>query len=79
MELELKPTYRLVSHYLEVGLRKEDSELIYDGLKKFDELGFLPHYRTLKKLGQLRHMPDDIYVILKNKFPKYGWMTNKVR
>ena len=79
MNRELKPTYKLLSHYLEAGLRKEDSGIIYDGLKTFLEHDLAPHYKVLKKLGQLRHMPDNIYVLLKTKFPTYGLLTKKVR
>ena len=79
LESGYQPKYKLVSHYLEAGLRKEDSELIYDGLKKFHELGLVPHQYVLKKLGQLRHMPDNIYVLLKTKFPQYGLLKQRIR
>ena len=79
MTLELKPTYKLLSHYLEAGLRKEDSEIIYDGLKAFLKHDLAPHYKVLKQLGQLKRMPDNIYVLLKTKFPTYGVMQKKVR
>ena len=75
----LRPTYKLVAQYLEAGMRKEDSEIIYDGLKKFDELGLIPHDRVLKRLGSIKHMPDKLYMILKTKFPTYGALQSNIR
>ena len=78
-EKGLKPTYKLISQYLEAALRKEDSELIYKGLSKFADIGLTPHHRVLKRLGDLKHVPDNIYVILKTKFPQYGNIKLAVR
>ena len=66
------PTWRLVSHYLEAGMRKEDSGMIIDGLQKFVEIGMDPHHSVLKKLGEIKHMPDKLYMLLETKFPAYG-------
>ena len=53
-------------------MRKEDSGMIIDGLQKFVEIGMDPHHSVLKKLGEIKHMPDKLYMLLETKFPAYG-------
>ena len=73
------PTWRLVSNYLEAGMRKEDSAVIIDGLQKFVEIEMDPHHKVLKKLGEIKHMPDKLYMLLKANFRTYGVLQEKVR
>ena len=78
-EKGLQPTWRLLSNFLEAGLRKNDPEIIIHALTKFVEQKLEPHPRALKLLGNIRHMPDEIYVILRKYFPRYGAVAQDLR
>lgn len=64
-EAGLKPINKLVGSYLEAGIRKQNTELIIHALTKFIEIGQEPHHRVLKLLGNLKRIPDELYVLLK--------------
>ncbi len=71
-EAGLKPVRSLASSYLEAGLRSEKTEIIIHALTKFKEIGQEPHHRVLKLLGNLKHIPDELYVLLRTDFTQYG-------
>ena len=75
----LKPIRSLVSSYLEAGLRKQDTEIIIHALSKFLEIKQEPHDRVLKLLGNLKKIPDELFVMLRKNFTRYGLMKEKVR
>lgn len=77
--LGLKPIRSLAHSYLEAGLRKENTEIIIHALTKFMEIKQEPHDRILKLLGNLKHMPDELYVLLKKNFRNYGLMLERTR
>ena len=65
--------------YLEAGLRKQDTEMIIHALTKYKEAGTEPHHRVLKLLGNLRQIPDELFVLLRRDFTRYGHLIEKVR
>ena len=75
----LKPIRKLVASYLEAGLRTENTEIIIHALTKFKEINQEPHHRVLKLLGNLRNIPDELFVLLKKDFTQYGALIQKVR
>ena len=78
-EAGLKPIRNLCQCFLEAGLRKQDTELIIHALTKFIEIKQEPHHRVLKLLGNLRNIPDELYVLLKKNFTNYGLLKDNVR
>ena len=75
----LRPIRDLVSSYLEAGLRKQDTEIIIHALSKFMEIKQEPHDRVLKLLGNLKKIPDELFVMLRKNFRRYGLMMDRVR
>ena len=75
----LRPIRSLASSYLEAGLRKQDTEIIIHALSKFLEIKQEPHDRVLKLLGNLKKIPDELFVMLRKNFTRYGLMKEKVR
>ena len=78
-EAGLKPIRSIASSYLEAGLRKEDPEIIIHALTKFIEIKQEPHERVLKLLGNLKQIPDELYVLLRQNFTTYGKLISRVR
>lgn len=74
-----KPIYKCMKVFLEVAMRKKDANLIQEALERFDEHGLVPHPRVLKELNSVQHMPDEIYLLLRHKFPRYGLGLKRVR
>ena len=65
--------------YLEAGLRKKDTEIIIHALTKFIEIGHEPDHRALKLLGNLKHIPDELFFLLRKNFTNYGSLLQRVR
>jgi len=78
-EAGLKIINKLAASYLEAGLRKQDTEVIIHALSKFKEIGQEPHHRVLKLLANLREIPDELYVILRRDFTRFGPLIQKIR
>ena len=68
----------MASAYLEAALRKSDTLTVHDALNKFIEIKAEPHERVLKLLGNMTHLPDEIFVLVRQNFTKYGKMIDKV-
>lgn len=62
---DIAPNKLILNTVLEVGLRKADSNLIYDTLKIYVEQKKEPHERQLAKLANLKQIPDRLYVLLR--------------
>jgi len=69
----------MLTSYLEAGLRLQDTEMIIHALTKYTERGMEPHHRVLKLLSNLRQIPDELFVILRRDFQRYGPLIQKVR
>lgn len=66
------PNKLLLNTVLEAGMRKKDSDLIYDVMEKYVELKLEPHPRQLKLLSNIKHIPDRLFVLIRKNFPHYG-------
>ena len=64
---------------LEAGLRTDVADVIYDALKDFVEIKRTPHKRIINKLNNILHIPDRIYVLLKQHFGFSGQMKRRTR
>ena len=42
-------------------------------------MGQEPHHRVLKLLGNMKQMPDELYMILRRDFRRYGALIENVR
>lgn len=72
----------LVTTYLEAGMRMEEggTDIICEALLKMVEIGQTPHPRVLKKLSNIKHIPDRLFVILRKNFnQEHGLMRLKTR
>jgi len=69
----------MASSYLEAALRKNDVISIHAALTKFIEIKKEPHHRVLKLLGNMVHIPDELYVLVRKNFTRYGKMIDRVR
>ena len=71
-ESNIKPNKLLLNTVLEAGMRKQDSDLIYEVMSQFLEIKQEPHPRQLKHLSNIKHIPDRLFVLLRKNFPNYG-------
>jgi hypothetical protein len=72
----------LATSYLEAGMRMGEtgSDIICEALEKFIEIDHKPHPRVLKKLSNIKHIPDRLFVILRKNFgAEDGLMRLKTR
>ena len=60
-------------------MRKKDTEIIIHALTKFIEIGHEPDHRDLKLLGNLKQIPDELYVLLRKNFTNYGALLSRLR
>ena len=68
------PNKKFLMTVLVAGQRLNDADLICDSLEDFVAIKHEPHHRQLKHLSNMRHIPDRLFVILKQNFKKYGLM-----
>lgn len=69
---KIAPNKLMLSTVLEAGLRKEDSDVVYDVLTSYVELKQEPHIRQLKTLSMLKHIPDRLFVLIRKNFNVQG-------
>ena len=69
----------MLSTVLEAGLRKEDSDIVYDVLTSYVELKQEPHIRQLKTLSMLKHIPDRLFVLIRKNFNVQGKIGMQTR
>lgn len=72
----------LAASYLEAGMRMGETgtDVICEALEKFVEIGHVPHVRVMKKLSNIKHIPDRLFVILRKNFnQEFGLMRLKTR
>ena len=49
-------------------MRQEDSDKIFEVLQEYEAMKLSPGLKLLKKVSNLRELPDKIYVIIKNNW-----------
>jgi hypothetical protein len=64
---------------LEASMRTDDADMVYDAMTDFIKIKREPHKRLLGKLNNMLHMPDRLYVLLKEHFGWSGQMTQNIR
>ena len=57
---------------LEASMRIDKSDVVYDVLSDFLEIQRKPHVGLLHTLNKIKHMPDRLYVLLKENFAISG-------
>ena len=66
----IKPNKMLLNTVLQAAVRTDDADVVYESLQDFVAIGHEPHARTLATLTNMKHIPDRLYVLLKQN---YGW------
>jgi hypothetical protein len=64
---------------LEASIRTDDTDLVFDSLNDFLNIKREPHRRLINKLNNIKHIPDRLYVLLKENFGYSGQMTRRTR
>ena len=75
----IKPNQMYLDSVLEASMRIDKSDIVYDALTDFLEIKRRPAGRLLYQLNVLKHMPDRLYVLLKENFATSGLMTKNLR
>lgn len=60
-------------------MRTNDADVIFDSLNDFIHIKREPHRRLINKLNNIKHIPDRIYVVLKEHFGWSGQMKRRTR
>ena len=79
LDAKITPNKLMLSTVLEAGLRKEDSDIVYDVLTSYVELKQEPHIRQLKTLSMLKHIPDRLFVLIRKNFNVQGKIGMQTR
>lgn len=66
------PNQLYLNSVLEASVRTDDADIVYDALKDFLAIKREPHRRLLNTLNNLKHIPDRIYMLLRENFPHSG-------
>ena len=66
------PNQMYLDSVLEAGLRTDDSAVVFDAMSDFIRLKKDPHRRLLNQVVNLKHMPDRLYVLLKENYSHKG-------
>ena len=64
---------------LEASMRLDKSDVVFDVLTDFLEIKRKPHVGYLHKLNKIKHMPDRLYILIKENFAISGQMTKNLR
>lgn len=76
---DLRPNKAFLNCSLEASIRSDDADIVYDSLIDFVEIKQMPHKRILSTLNNMKHIPDRIFVVLKENFGYSGQMTRRTR
>lgn len=68
----IQPNQFYLNTVLEASMRTDDADIVYNSLQDFLEIKREPHYRLVHKLNLMKHIPDRLYVLLKENFKKSG-------
>ena len=60
-------------------MRLDKSDIVYDVLTSFLEIKRQPATRLINKLNVIKHMPDRLYILLKENFATSGQMNKNLR
>jgi hypothetical protein len=68
----MRPTFNLLETYIQMGIRLMNMTMILEALTIFKKLKRLPKNSTLKYLGELKGLPDEIIVSLMDFGIRFG-------
>jgi len=68
----MKPLLSILNMHLDAAMRLNNSDRIVESLQKIHELGLRPKRHYLKQLGQIKDLPDRIFIELQ-KFPRFAY------
>ena len=66
----ITPNQLYLDTVLEASLRTDNADVIYDALNDFINIKREPHRRLVNKINSIHHIPDRLYVLMKENF---GW------
>lgn len=75
----IRPNQMYLNTVLDASMRTDKSDIVYDVLKDFLDIKRKPHVGYLHNLNKIKHMPDRLYVLLKENFAISGQMTKNIR
>ena len=64
MREDLRPTFNSLELYIQMGIRLMDMNMVLEGLNWFKKLKRHPKNSTLKFLGTLKNLPEEIVASL---------------
>ena len=76
---KITPNQMYLNGVLEASMRTDDADLVYDSLNDFIAIKRQPHRRMINQLNNIKHIPDRVYVLLKENFGYSGQMTKRTR
>lgn len=72
MKEELRPSFKLLETYLQMGIRLMDMNMVLEALDMFKKLKRHPKNSTLKFLGNLKDLPVEIQTSLMDFQIRFG-------
>lgn len=72
MKEENRETFNMMHMYLDIGIRMMDMRMVLDGLNMFKKLKRMPKNETLKMLGTMKNLPEEILVSLMDFDIRFG-------
>jgi hypothetical protein len=72
MKEENRETFNMMHMYLDIGIMMMDMQMVLDGLNMFKKLKRTPKNATLKMLGTMKNLPEEILVSLMNFNIRFG-------
>lgn len=73
------PNKMLLDTVVQAALRTDDADMVYDCLQDYIAIRREPHRRALATLNNLKHMPDRLFVLLKENFGWSGRVSRRTR
>ncbi|EGR33964.1 pentatricopeptide repeat domain protein [Ichthyophthirius multifiliis] len=73
----LKENWQILNYVMDAAYRSSDVQVMGEMLDKFQEIKKEPRQVFLKKLGQAKYLPDELYIKLKKFKTQFGFVQNK--
>ena len=72
MNEDLRPTFNALELYIQIGIRLMNMHMILEALSIFKQMNRHPKNSTLKFLGNLTNLPEEIQVSLMDFKIRFG-------
>lgn len=76
---KMAPNQLYLNSVLEASIRTDDADIVFDSLTDFVTIQREPHKRLVAQINNMKHLPDRIYVLMKEHFPWSGEMLRRTR